>query len=45
MVGGNREVAGKHYGHGVGDNLVDAAGYGEALGNDFIPMEEAGVVE
>ena len=45
MVGCNHEAAGNHHGHGVGDNLVDAAGYGEALGNDFIPMEEAGVVE
>ena len=45
MVDADCEVAGGYCGHGAWDNVVGAACRGEAMGNDFIPMEEAGVVE
>ena len=45
MVGADHEAAGSCYGHGDWDHVVCAAGSDEALGNDFICMEEAGVVE
>ena len=45
MVGADHEAAGSCYGHGDWDRVVCAVGSGEALGNDFIRMEEVGVVE
>ena len=45
MVDVGHEAAGGCCGHGAWDNVVGAAGSGKALGNDFIPMEEAGVVD
>ena len=45
MVDADHEAAGSCCGHGAWDNVVGSASSGEALGNDFVPMEEAGVVE
>ncbi len=45
MADVGHEAAGSCCGHGAWDNVVGAACRGEALGNDFISMEEAGVVE
>ena len=45
MLGGDHETARSHCGHSSGDNVAGVTDGGKVLGNDFIPVEEAGVVK
>lgn len=45
MVGDNHEAAGSYRRYSDWDNAVGAAYGGKTLGNDFLPLEEVGVVE